>query len=64
MKTYEQKFDELKRMNEKLSSPDLPLAEMVEIYEKAQILMNELRDELEKSKLVVENITKSMKEEK
>lgn len=64
MKTYEQKFDELKEINETLSSSDLSLAQTVELYEKAQKLMLELREELEKSRLVVESITKSIKEEK
>lgn len=64
MKTYEQKFDELKEINETLSSSDLSLAQTVELYEKAQKLMLELREELEKSRLVVESITKNIKEEK
>lgn len=64
MKTYEQKFDELKEINEMLSSSDLSLAQTVELYEKAQKLMLELKEELEKSRLVVESITKSIKEEK
>lgn len=64
MKTYEQKFEELQCINEKLTTAEIPLAEIVELYEKAQKLMIELKTELDNSKLVVENITKSLKEEK
>lgn len=58
MKTYEQKLDELKGINEALSDSELPLAQVVELYEKAQTLLAELKDELEKSKLLVESISK------
>lgn len=64
MKTYEEKFEELKKINERLTATDIPLAEVVELYEQAQTLMNELKTELEHSRLVVEHITNNMKEEK
>lgn len=63
MKTYEQKYEELKKMNEMLSDADLPLAELVEIYEKAQRLLSELKEELEASRLTVEKISENIKGE-
>lgn len=56
MKTYEEKLEELKKINDQLADADLPLAQVVEYYEKAQVLVDELKSELEKAKLVVESI--------
>lgn len=50
-------------MNEMLSDADLPLAELVEIYEKAQRLLSELKEELEASRLTVEKISENIKGE-
>ncbi len=62
MKTYEEKLEELKKINEELSNSELPLSSVVELYEKAQALMDELRSELEKSKLTIDSISKKVKD--
>ncbi len=57
MQTYEEKLNELKKVNEQLSKTDIPLAELVSLYKKAQGLMDELKKELEESKLTIASVT-------
>ncbi len=57
MQTYEEKLEELNKVNEKLSRTDIPLAELVSLYKQAQKLMDELKKELEESKLTIVSIS-------
>lgn len=63
MRTYEQKLDELKSLNDQLMNAELPLAQAVALYEKAQLLMTELKEELEKAKLIVDGLGESRVQE-
>lgn len=54
--TFESKLNEIESIVEKMNEGNLPLDEMIKLYEKAQKLIKENLDELNEVKSKIENI--------
>ncbi len=54
--TFESKLNEIETIVEKMNEGNLPLDEMIKLYEKAQKLIKENLDELNEVKSKIENI--------
>ena len=54
--TFESKLNEIENIVEKMNEGNLPLDEMIKLYERAQKLIKENLDELNEIKSKIENI--------
>lgn len=54
--TFESKLNEIESIVEKMNEGNLPLDEMIRLYERAQKLIKENLDELNEVKSKIENI--------
>lgn len=54
--TFESKLNEIESIVEKMNEGNLPLDEMIKLYERAQKLIKENLDELNEVKSKIENI--------
>lgn len=54
--TFESKLNEIETIVEKMNEGNLPLDEMIKLYERAQKLIKENLDELNEVKSKIENI--------